>query len=274
MKRLHTHYANLKDLEAKMKHTVVIKAENPKTYTNTLGMEFVLIPSGSFIMGHDRVFDARPKHRVNITKSFYLGKYPVTNAQWFKAMYNSDDCGDQPNFPKTHVTWSAVQKFIKRLNDIEWVDNYRLPTEAEWEYACRAGSATKYFFGDDPKDLAKYAWIKENSNDSVHAVGKLRPNAWGLYDMLGNVNEWVYDYYKVDAYKNHTINDPVIELNSIKKYFCDLFGIETMRVNRGGCYYLSDSTDCCGRNWVSSTFNHADGFRVLKTTESYHRSMD
>ena len=169
----------------------------PKFFTNLIGMEFVLIPAGIFRMGSapgSGFGDEHPQHPVEITQPFYLQTTEVTQGQWQKVMGNnpskfkncSDDC------PVEMVSWDDTQKFIKKLNDKEGTDTYRLPTEAEWEYAARAGTTTEFFFGDDARQLGEYAWYKDNSMNT-HPVGQKEPNPWGLYDIIGNVWEWVED---------------------------------------------------------------------------------
>jgi len=112
-----------------------------------------------------------------------------------------DDC------PVEQVSWDDAQEFIRKLNQKEGADNYRLPTEAEWEYACRAGSTTAYCFGDDESRLKEYAWYDKNSDSKTHPVGLLKPNAWGLYDMHGNVWEWCQDWY--GDYPSDAATDPI-----------------------------------------------------------------
>ena len=136
--------------------------------------------------------DEGPVHSVTIDP-FYMGKYEVTEGQWQRVM------GDNPSYFKGHpylpvenVSWNDVQKFIKRLDEKTGI-RFRLPTEAEWEYACRAGSDAPFCCGTDNKTLAEYAWFSMNSGGETHVVGTRYPNKWGLYDMHGNVNEWVAD---------------------------------------------------------------------------------
>jgi formylglycine-generating enzyme required for sulfatase activity len=114
------------------------------------------------------------------------------------------DCGD--DCPVENVSWNDAQGFIKKLNEIEGVDNYRLPTEAEWEYACRAETNTEFSFGDEASELGEYAWYIDNSGDRTHPVGTKKPNAWGLYDMHGNVIEWCQDWYA--DYPSNSVTDP------------------------------------------------------------------
>ena len=173
-------------------------------------MKFVLIPNESFTMGSrltdDELFkrfggkewwyrEEKPSHSVKIKRSFYLQTTPVTQGQWQLFMGNtpSDFKDGGEDCPVEQVSWEDTQQFIKKLNEIEKTKDYRLPSEAEWEYACRAGSDAEFSFGDDVKRLDKFAWYSENSDGKTHPVGKKEPNTWGLYDMYGNVWEWVED---------------------------------------------------------------------------------
>jgi formylglycine-generating enzyme required for sulfatase activity len=167
-----------------------------ETRRNSIGMELVRIPAGEFMMGSDADRpDEKPLHQVTISKPFYLGKYEVTQAQWQEVMStNPSHFKGDPNRPVERVSWKMVQEFISKLNAREGHTLYRLPTEAEWEYAARAGSTTKYHFGDDDALLEQYAWYNKNDKGTTHPVGQLKPNAWGLYDMMGNVWEWVQDW--------------------------------------------------------------------------------
>ena len=182
-------------------------------YTNSIGMEFILIPSGSFMMGSDPNFgnnhrDESPLHKVSISQPFYLGKYEVTQAQWVAVMGNNPSKFKGRNNPVETVSWHDTQEFITRLNAKEKHARYRLPTEAEWEYAARAGTSTTYFFGDDKNALSGYAWYHDNASDATRPVGQKQPNAWGLYDVYGNVREWVQDWYEEKYYANSPETDP------------------------------------------------------------------
>lgn len=152
-------------------------------------MELILIPAGHFMMGDNQ------KRRVDISQPFYLGKYAVTQTQWEAVMGNNPSHFKGPDRPVENISWEDAQVFIQKLNEREGVSHYRLPTEAQWEYACRAGSITVYYFGNDATKLGDYAWYDANSGHSTHPVGQLQPNAWGLYDMHGNVREWCQDWY-------------------------------------------------------------------------------
>jgi formylglycine-generating enzyme required for sulfatase activity len=202
-------------------------------YTNSIGMEFVLIPAGSFTMGADKNFedasdDETPQHRVRISKPFYLGTYEVTQAQWTAVMGNNPSKYKGRSNPVEQVSWDDIQVFIQRLNQKEGHTRYRLPTEAEWEYAARAGTESTYSFGDDARELGKYAWYDENyRSGSTHPVGQKQPNAWGLYDMHGNVWEWVQDWYGDRYYSDSPDTDPKGPSSG------------SYRVLRGGGWYFS-----------------------------------
>ncbi|MEI6083165.1 MAG: formylglycine-generating enzyme family protein [Verrucomicrobiota bacterium] len=204
--------------------------EIPKEITNSIGMKLVLIPSGEFLMGSpagekDRLDDEVPQHKVKITKAFYMGATEVTQKQWVSLMDASSgisswhDKGD--TLPVNKVGWEGAQEFLKQLSEKEG-KQYRLPTEAEWEYACRAGSVTKYCFGDDEAKLGQYACYKDRLNSKACPVGERKANAWGLYDMHGNVWEWCQDFY--DAYPKDTVTDPTGPATGV------------YRVWRGGSY--------------------------------------
>ncbi len=188
-------------LESMFSSTPLIEqASVPKNLTNSIGMEFVLIPAGEFDMGLassevGRLDWEGPVHRVKISTAFYIGKYEVTQKQWRDVMGSSPSMFKGDNLPVEQVSWNDVGDFIKKLNEKEGGNKYRLPTEAEWEYAARAGTKTIYSFGDDESMLGDYAWYYENSALKTHDVGQKKSNPWGLYDMHGNVSEWVEDWY-------------------------------------------------------------------------------
>jgi formylglycine-generating enzyme required for sulfatase activity len=175
---------------------------------NSIGMEFVKIPTGEFMMGCSTGDTAckeeeKPQHRVRITKTLEMGKYEVTQAQW-KAVMNANESvfvGD--NNPVENVTRAETIEFAKRLTGRNDGYTYRLPTEAEWEYAARAGTT-----GATYAPLDQIAWFDKNSNDETHPVGGKKPNAWGLYDMLGNVREWVSDTFAAPYYASSPVDDP------------------------------------------------------------------
>jgi formylglycine-generating enzyme required for sulfatase activity len=193
--------------------------ERPKKLAVDLGkgvkLELVLIPAGEFLMGSpDSAKEAnyweKPQHRVRITKPFYLGKFAVTQEQWEAVMGNNPSKFKGPKNPVETVSWEDCQKFLEKLNAKVGTERgkFVLPTEAQWEYASRAGSTTRYCFGDDEKQLGEYAWYLPNSDKKSHPVGEKKPNAWGLYDMHGNVWGWCQDWYKDVYYKESPVDDP------------------------------------------------------------------
>ncbi len=195
-----------------------------------LGM--VWIQPGRFLMGSPdsepgRRDDEGPRHEVTITKGFYLGRYEITQAQWQSVMntrpwarLGSTDDPAKSKYPARSMEWERIKSFIRRLNEAEGRDIFRLPTEAEWEYACRAGTTTTWFFGDDPSRIGDYARYRENSRTATlmpdgrvvygsrepQETGGVLPNPWGLYDMYGNVREWVQDYWA--PYSGEAQTDP------------------------------------------------------------------
>ena len=193
----------------------IAKSGRVAIYTNPLGMKFVEIPAGSYLMGSaENGADRRekPQHRETIAQSFYIGIYEVTQGDWEKLMGENPYARDRsnpyytlpgmaaritrPNHPAT-VSWNDAQKFIRKLNASDQAHHYRLPSEAEWEYVARAGTSTRYFFGDSVHDLGEYAWFGGNfATGGTHPVGSKKPNPWGLYDIYGNAWEWVEDGYR------------------------------------------------------------------------------
>jgi len=183
-------------------------------------MEMVWIEPGTFMMGspmseEGRNSDEGPQHQVTISQGFYLGKYELTQGQWEAVMWTTPWVGQErvipnPNHPAVYISWNDVQAFIHELNEAVGDSLYRLPTEAEWEYACRAGTATRWSFGNDEDRLRDYAWYMDNARaigeDYAHSVGTKLPNPWGLYDMHGNVYEWVQDWY--GSYSSSARVDP------------------------------------------------------------------
>ncbi len=192
--------------------------ETPRELTLDLGdgvtMEMVYIAPGKFIMGGERETDGRfecvevPKREVTITRGYYLGKYPVTQAQFQVIMgSNPSRSSKDPNAPADNVSVTDAQEFVQKAAAQTGRD-VRLPTEAEWEFAARAGTDTKWFFGDDPAKLGEYVWYQGNSGGKTHPVGRKKPNPWGLYDVYGNVAERISDVYARDYYATGATVDP------------------------------------------------------------------
>jgi formylglycine-generating enzyme required for sulfatase activity len=166
---------------------------------NSIGIELKVISAGTFTRGKAGVQSNKTQQQVTLTKSFYIGVHEVTNAQWKRVMGNVPSNWKNNDRPVEHVSWHDAVEFCKKLSLMPDERNagrvYRLPIEAEWEHACRAGTATKYSFGDDESQLGDYAWYRSNSGEQTHPVGQKKPNAWGLFDMRGNVNEWCSDWF-------------------------------------------------------------------------------
>jgi len=186
------------------------QAQSPKEIINNNGMKLVLIPKGTFMMGSPESEEGHEedevRHEVTISQDYYLGVYEVTQAQYEKVMgrnpsYYQGAKVDNQNaeLPVDSVSWDEAVEFCKKLSELPEEKKagrvYRLPTEAEWEYACRATSEMVYSFDDERGLLPEYGWFDRNGSDRTHTVGLLEPNRWGLYDMHGNVWEWCSDWY-------------------------------------------------------------------------------
>jgi formylglycine-generating enzyme required for sulfatase activity len=167
--------------------------------------DFVQIAAGEFMMGSENGnVDERPVHKVRISDGLEMSKYEVTQKLWQEMMGSNPSAFKGANLPVQKVTWHDVQAFIKKMNQNSDSYVYRLPTEAEWEYSCRAGST-----GDFPQDIDSVAWFYGNSGGRPHPVGTKRPNAWALYDMHGNVWEWCQDWYSEAYYRKSPVLDPM-----------------------------------------------------------------
>jgi formylglycine-generating enzyme required for sulfatase activity len=214
------------------------------------GMEMVEIPAGQFIMGaNDGPIDVKPAHQVKVD-GFLMDQTLVTQDVYQKIMGTNPARRKNPGNPVEQATWTAAVKFCNARSIQEgltpcydlksWQCNftakgYRLPTEAEWEYACRAGTATKFFFGDSDEDLKSYGWFQDNSEAKPHVVARKKPNPWRLYDMTGNLWEWCNDYYGSKYYKSSPGDNPRGPQEGEK------------RVLRGGAW--SSSPDNCA-SWA------------------------
>ena len=175
---------------------------------DSVGIDFVKIAPDELTMGcsdgdNQCSADEKPAHKVKITKAFEMGKYELTQAQWKSVMNSNPSAIKGDNHPVENVARTDAEDFLAKLNARNDGYHYRLPTEAEWEYAARAG--TKGAYAGPLKDIA---WFADNSEDETHAVGTKKPNAWGLYDMEGNVREWVSDTYGANYYSNSPATDP------------------------------------------------------------------
>jgi formylglycine-generating enzyme required for sulfatase activity len=225
---------------------------------NQMGMQLVYVPAGSFTMGEnaDNLNIAKPLHQVTFKDGFYIGKYEVTQAQWQAVMGNNPsnfkDCG--VNCPVENVSWEDAQSFIDKLNERNDEFSYRLPTEAEWEYACRAGTTGAY-----AGDLGKMAWYFDNAGRRTHAVGGKRPNDWGLADMHGNVREWCQDWYHETYDGAPTDGSAWLSVGSRKT-----------RVVRGGSWDFVDTLlTSAARDEHKPTIRYQDiGFRLVAVVRS------
>ncbi len=236
-----------------------------KRFTNHLGMEFVYIPPGTFVMGSPetevgRLADEK-QHQVTLTTGYYLQTTEVTQGQWQAVMGNNPSkfkgCG--PDCPVENVSWEDAQKFILQLNLLDSINQYRLPTEAEWEYACRAGTTTCYSWGDAPDcNKANYGnspltgQCKGISPGKPSPVGSYQANPWGVYDMHGNVWEWCEDLY--GEYESAVVKDPKGPAQGIN------------RCLRGGAYFDPvTSSRTANRCWDPPDYRVQDiGFRLVR----------
>jgi len=260
------------------------KKELDKTFTNSIGMEFMLIPAGKYLMGSPggepgREAHEGPQREVQISKPFYMGKYEVKVSEFREfvkaTQYKTDaernggayvpvkekwerkegvywmnpGISQKDDHPVVCVAWSDSVEYGKWLSQ-KTGHSYRLPTEAEWEYACRAGSQQAYSFGSDARELSRYGWYGENSGGKTRPVGQKRPNGWGLFDMHGNVWEWCQDWYA--AYPAGTAIDPAGPLRG------------SVRVHRGGGWASPEkfSRSAVRRNGFGGSFRV--GFRLVR----------
>ena len=244
----------------------------PKEYTNSLGLEFVWIAPGEFMMGstfeeRSENKDETPKHRVILTRGFYLGKYEVTFAQWHRVMGKMPEWHELQVWEnKTKLTlpiylasFDEVQAFIKKLNQLKkGKGSYRLPTEAEWEYACKAGSKGDFAHPAQIKTLNEYAnyTVGEYGNDPI-PIGRKKPNDWGLYDMMGNANEWIMEMFDAGFYGRSPLKDPIgpLKKEEIQELNSPIGSV--IRAPRGG-----------------KSISHYEMIACSSRADGYHKSGD
>jgi formylglycine-generating enzyme required for sulfatase activity len=236
---------------------------------NSVGMKMVVIPPGRFTMGRSprdaEVFapeklpdDDLPTHSVTLTKPFAIAATEVTQKQWREVMgttpwVGKQQIGGSDDCPATYVSWKDAREFCKRLSEKENAE-YRLPTEAEWEWACRAGTETSFSFGEDVKELHDHAWARNNAQDQPHPVAQKKPNPWGLFDMHGNAWEWTEDIY--GPYSAEAAVDPRSGPGTP----------QAKRTLRGGCFWsvpTSDYRSAARRSWPETLGYSESGFRPI-----------
>lgn len=247
-------------------------AKASDTIENFLGMRFIKIPAGEFIMGTEdltsaimeipepeknALADETPAHTVVISKAFYIAETEVTQAQWYKVMENKP--GPDANWqrdewrslPVVSVNWFMAARFVEEINKMDDKHRYRLPTEAEWEYVAKDGINELRPVSID--ELEDYAWFINNSKDITQAVATRKPNRFGVYDMTGNVWEWVADWYAADSYASSAKNDPVGPAEGLSK------------VRRGGSYHCPQHLLRPGYRAVGKpgTVYEVNGFRII-----------
>lgn len=226
------------------------------TYVSSAGIRFRRIPAGSFQMGSaDGQEDERPVHDVEITEPFYISVSEVTQVQWRSLMDRNPSHFRRAYRPVDSVSWHRARVFIQRLNEKEETDLYRLPTEAEWEYAVRGRSSTRFHFGEARDSLAEHAWYSYNSEQRTHRPCRKQRNPFDLCDMHGNVWEWVHDGYDPTFYEHSDREDPV-----------NTGALSDPRVIRGGGWYsVAPDMRSANRAWARPGAQDSQlGFRVVR----------
>jgi formylglycine-generating enzyme required for sulfatase activity len=257
-----THYqaaiAHYKEALPKGKQRKEYAAERESRDPITIaGIELIWVPPGHFYMGSDDgSVEEEPRHEVTIPHGFWMGKYPVTQGQWEAIMGNNPSgFSGSPDLPVENVSWDDCKAFIGRLNKLG-EGLFRLPTEAEWEYACRADSTGDWCFGNDESQLGDYAWGHENAEGRTHPVGEKKPNAWQFHDMHGNVCEWCEDHRHQDYTGAPNRGQAWLDEN-----------VEE-RMTRGGSWcIITPECRSAYRGWYASPSTKSDfmGFRVCRS---------
>lgn len=255
------------------------QTKKPKELTLDLGngiqMQVMLIPAGKFQMGfqaEDRKHYATEMQgrKVTLSKTFYMGKYPVTQQQWLALMPSNPSRFKGPEHPIHGVSWKQANEFCRKLAE-KTSRPVRLPTDAEWEYACRAATKTGFYFGNDPNALGDHAWYGDNSQGTTHPVGQKKPNAWGLYDMCGNVWEWCSDWYHRLDHTTGPVTDPKgpqkspLDAHVLRGGAWHTDPVYSRSVMRGGDFP-------CGEGGPASWDNAScSGFRIAITAPSLRK---
>lgn len=246
---------------------------NPGTRKTFAGIEFVWVPKGSFQMGcpltenqtaHQYGGDAEdyecehPQHKVTFAKGFWMSRFEITQAQWLARFTSNPSYFLGNDRPVDTVSWNDCLAYLSKLNALG-AGTFRLPTEAEWEYACRAGQETEFSFGDDVADFPAYGWCEDNSNVQTHNVGLKKSNAWGLYDMHGNVIEWCADCAHA-SYANAPANGTEWTTGC---------GTNSGKMARGGSYFLEARyARSAMRLYFMPKQTYADlGFRIVRNAD-------
>ena len=228
------------------------------TTVKNLDMSFVTIPAGTFMRGDANGENNETPHQVTLTKCFELGVYEVTQEQYEQVMDSNPSHYKGAQNPVENMRWDDAVEFCRKLSELPAEQSagyvHRLPTEAEWEYACRAGTDTAYSFGDSESELGEHAWYGRKSGDTTHPVGRKKPNGLGLYDMHGNVFEWCQDWY--GNYPKGSVTDPTGPSSG------------SNRVLRGGGWFNA-ADDCRSANRIRldpSSRSGILGFRVARSS--------
>lgn len=248
------------DLPPRPQITTPLPALAHQNFSEDLGngvkLEMIAIPGGSFLMGSEDFENTKPVHRVTLSP-FHIGKFQVTQQQWQALMDRASTHYKGDNLPVENVSWHKVTEFCIKLAE-KTGKAYRLPTEAEWEHACRAGSTGKYCFGDNNALLDNFAWHAKNASDRTHPVGEKLANDWGLHDMHGNVWEWCQDWYDEDYYWESPKENPQGPTSG------------KQRVLRGGSF--SHPKDQCRSShrgcYTPETVYRYVGFRIVRAAKT------
>jgi hypothetical protein len=232
----------------------LLKVVGLQNWRNILDIEFSLILPGAFLMGSEEEENEQPIHQVTINRPFYMGVYVITQKQWQEVMGTEPWKGDAhvcegDKYPAVNVSWYDAQAFLTKLGNIDKQNTYYLPDEQEWEYAARAGTTTRFSFGDDDRDMRSYGWYSDmiqNAEKHAHEVGLKKPNPWGLYDMHGNTWEWTDSWY----YGSYSVKQKPGPTDKV--------------LRGGGWDYAAKGARSAYRNYLLPTrFNHVIGFRMI-----------